>query len=256
MKKAVLFVHGLGGGKGTWGNFEKLIGGDDQLQYSTFFYEYPSAAIRVLPFFQEKYGNIQALSKGLKTYIDHKLDDYDEIVLVGHSLGGLIIRQYLLDQKIASRAIKTKKVVFYAVPQEGAELAKVGSLISFDHRHLKQLCKNSEYLDVLNDLWATTKVENDFEFKVVLFAIEDGVVSPQSAKSNFRQFSPEHVPGRIFRSIVKPQDKEDLSFLILRKFLCETIRISKDRPRGSLLFDEWEANDVQGPFFPDPKEKS
>jgi hypothetical protein len=252
MKKAVLFVHGLGGGKGTWGNFEKLIGGDDQLQFSTFFYEYPSAAIRVLPFFQEKYGNIQALSKGLRTYIDHKLDDYDEIVLVGHSLGGLIIRQYLLDQKIASRAIKTKKVVFYAVPQEGAELAKIGSLISFNHRHLKQLCKNSDFLDVLNDQWATTKVENDFEFKVVV-AIEDAVVSPQSAKSNFRQFSPEHVSGKDHRSIVKPRDKEDLSFLILRKFLCETIRISKDRPRGSLLFDEWEANEVQGPFFPDAR---
>ena len=210
MKKAILFIHGLGGGKDTWGDFEKLVNDDEDLPYATFFYEYPSCIVRVLAFVQEKYGNIQSLSKGLKSYIDYHLDDYKEIVLVGHSLRGLIIRQYLLDQKISSNPIKVKKVIFYAVPQEGSDLSKIGSLISIGHRHLKQLSNNSEYLDTLNDFWATTKIENDFEFQVVV-AIEDGVVSPQSAKSNFRHLDPVHVASKDHRSIVKPKSKDDLS---------------------------------------------
>ncbi len=251
MKTAVLFVHGLGGRKDTWGAFQELIDSDEELNCSPFFYEYSSAVVRVLPFVQNKYGNIQALSKALKTYIEHILDNYEEIVLVGHSLGGLIIRQYLLDQKISSYKTKIRKVIFYAVPQEGSELANIASLISFDHRHLKQLCKNSEYLDTLNDLWAQTKIENDFEFKVVV-AVEDAVISPQSAKSNFRHLSPAHVAGN-HRTIVKPQNKDDLNYLVLKKFLCESIRITKDRPNGALLFEEWILKDDVGPFFPDAK---
>ncbi len=59
MEKAILFVHGLGGDKSTWGSFEKLINTDENLQYTPFFYEYPSAIARILPFAQKKYGNIQ-----------------------------------------------------------------------------------------------------------------------------------------------------------------------------------------------------
>jgi len=29
MEKAILFVHGLGGGKDTWGNFEELVKSDE-----------------------------------------------------------------------------------------------------------------------------------------------------------------------------------------------------------------------------------
>ncbi len=252
MKKAVLFVHGLAGGMDTWGAFKSLIEGEDELDYDPFFYVYPSALLRIFPLFQSKYGDIRALSNGLKTYIDYTLDEYDEIVLVAHSLGGLIVRQYLLDQKIASKKTKTKKVIFYAVPQEGTELAKVASLISFGHRHLKQLCNNSQFLDALNDLWATTKIENDYEFKIIL-ATEDKVVSPQSAKSNFRHLNPQNVNGKDHRTIVKPIDKNDLSFIILKVFLCQEVRISRDRPRGAIRFEEWlEIDDVR-PFFPDEK---
>lgn len=252
MKRAILFVHGLGGGSGTWGKFKELIECDADLPHTPFFYEYPSFAFRVIPVFQEKYGNIQSLSSGLSTYIDHTLDDYEEIVLVGHSLGGLIIRQYLMNKKIAARPTKIKKVIFYAVPQEGAKLAEISSLVSFNHRHLKQLCRNSEFLDTLNDQWAISKIENDFEFKVVV-AIEDAIVSPQSAKSNFRHLEPDHVPGKGHKSVSKPTDKNDLVFIILKKFLLSTIGISRSRPKGSLKFEALLRSEGATPFFPDTK---
>jgi len=250
MKKAVLFVHGLGGAASTWGNFKSFIEDDPNIEYEPFFYEYPSKALRMFPFFQKKYGNIQALSKGLKTYINHSLDKYAEIALVGHSLGGLIIRQYLLNQYIASINIKVKKVVFYAVPQEGSGLAKISSLISFNHRHLKQLCKNSEFLDVLNDQWGSTSIANDFSFKIVL-AVEDKVVSPQSAKSNFRNEDIEEISNTNHRSIVKPNTIDDLSFKTLKIFLKNNISITKDKIIGSLTYDEWYSKDgKRGIFYP------
>lgn len=225
MQKAVLFIHGLGGGKDTWGNFESFVKLDNEIEYEPFFYVYPTKAVRI-PLLQKKYGKIQSLSKGLKTYIDHRLDEYGEIALVGHSLGGLVIRQYLLDEKISSSPSKIKKVIFYAVPQEGSFWAKISSFFSFNHKQVEQLTNKSEFLDTLNDQWGSSGIANDFEFKIVL-ALEDGAVSPESAKSNFRSLNIEHIPNTDHRSVVKPQTIEDLSFLILKKFLKKKLVLQK-----------------------------
>lgn len=70
MKKAIVFVHGLGGDKKTWGDFPNLIKSDEELDYESFFYEFPTFLFR-FPFFQEKYSSIQTLSNRLKTFLDN-----------------------------------------------------------------------------------------------------------------------------------------------------------------------------------------
>jgi hypothetical protein len=260
-KKAVLFVHGLNGSRKTWGNFKEFIESDDSLGYKVFYYEYPSSLVRVIPILQDRYASPRALAGGLKTYIETVLSDYDEIVLVGHSLGGVLIKKYLVDEKISERsnrnphARKIKKVMFYAVPQEGSGLANASSAISFGHGHLKQLSKNSEFLDTLNDSWAISQVENDYEIRLVI-ATEDAIVSEHSAKANFRHAVIEFIPGKGHKTISKPTGPEDLSFLVLKKFLLESVNISKNRPYGSLVYEEFLAKDGSGPFFPDERRKA
>lgn len=254
-KKAILFVHGLSGSEQTWKNFKNLIDDDAALNYSVYFYEFPSFLFRVIPFLQEKYGSPRALSGGLKTYIDTVLGEYDEVVLVGHSLGGILIKKYLVDQKISTTPTKVKKVMFYAVPQEGAGAASASSKISFGHGHLKELSRNSEFLDTLNDNWAISKVEEKYDIRLVI-AIEDAVVSESSAKANFRHAAIDFIPGKGHISICKPKDKNDLSFLVLKKFLLQDTNISVTRPNGSLDFPEWLQKEDNGPFFPDEKRSS
>ena len=95
MKKAILFVHGLAGGKSTWGNFKSIIESDEQLKdYFVDHYEYKSSLLMYSLSFLGKQGDIYTLADGLKTHIDQFLAEFNEVVLVGHSLGGLIIRQY------------------------------------------------------------------------------------------------------------------------------------------------------------------
>jgi len=260
-KKAVLFVHGLNGSRTTWGNFKEFIENDVSLDYKVFYYEYPSSLFRIIPILQDKYASPRALAGGLKTYIDTVLSDYDEIVLVGHSLGGVLIKKYLVDSKISEKsnrnplARKIRKVMFYAVPQEGSGLANASSVISFGHGHLKQLGKNSEFLDTLNDTWAISQVENDYEIRLVI-ATEDAIVSEYSAKANFRHAAIEFIPGKGHKSISKPNGPHDLSYLILKKFLLESINISKNKPNGALVYDEFFSKDGNGPFFPDERRKA
>lgn len=254
-KKAILFVHGLNGSEKTWKNFKNLIDSDKSLNYKVYFYEFPSSLVRIIPFVQDKYGSPRALSGGLKTYIDVKLEKYDEVVLVGHSLGGILIKKYLVDQKVSNSPTKVKKVMFYAVPQEGSGVANAASQISFGHGHLKQLSKNSEFLDTLNDTWAISNVEESYDIRLVI-ATEDTVVTEFSAKANFRHAAIDFISGKGHISICKPEDKNDLSFLVLKNFLLQDINISKTRPNGSLNFAEWLQKEDNGPFFPDKKRSS
>jgi pimeloyl-ACP methyl ester carboxylesterase len=229
LNKAILFVHGLGGDRTTWGNFKNLIDEDERLEYASYFYEYPTGIIR-LPLIQQEYGTMHELSDGLSTYIDVVLKSYDEIVLVGHSLGGLIIRHYLLNQKnnrafnpnLIHQTTKIKKVIFYAVPQDGSNLAKVNSLISWKHPHLKQLCKNSRFLMKLNQEWEEAQMNHEYLFEIVM-AGEDGIVDEASVTANFRHIEPKIASYKGHITVVKPRDRNDFSFRILRDFLLPRV---------------------------------
>jgi len=234
LNKAILFVHGLGGDRNTWGNFKNLIDEDERLEYASYFYEYPTGIIRI-PIIQQEYGSMHELSDGLATYIDVILDAYDEIVLVGHSLGGLIIRHYLLNQKTIHKTTKIAKVIFYAVPQDGSNLAKINCLISWKHPHLEQLCKNSSFLTQLNQEWEAAHMNHNYLFEIVI-AGEDGIVDKGSVTANFHQIEPKIVNQKGHITVVKPRDRDDLSFRILRDFLLpKDTMIQDETPNYSFL---------------------
>lgn len=252
--KLILFVHGLGGGRagifenfishfrskdpqGTWGDFEKLILADSELNYDVKFFDYNSALFRI-PILQKKYAPIHGLANQLKTTISLDCDKYTEIVLVGHSLGGIVIRQYLTDEIIAKKKLKTSKVIFYATPHEGALLAKISSTFSVAHRHLNQLCHDSSYLDYLNDQWFSAKVHEACEYYNIV-AGEDSIVTPQSAKANFRHSGFTEIPNKGHLSVSKPNSPEDHAFKALKKFITTSQKITLNRPIGTLTFSEW-----------------
>ncbi len=252
MKKAVIFVHGLGGSaKDSWGKFPELIENDSSLNIEYGFFEYPTQIIRI-PIFQKKYASIQDLAKALKTFITYKYDIFDELILVGHSLGGLVIRQYLLNENIAGHKTKVRKVLFYAVPQLGAMLANIGNLVSWKHRQLKQLCKESDFLDVLNDQWVDSKIDDILDIQCVIGST-DKIVSSESSKSICRQHTIEVLPDKGHKNIIKPNDSEDLNFIIFRNFVNKELLIKYAGLDGALTYDQWTGYDEsqQYPFIPD-----
>ena len=252
MKKAIIFVHGLGGSaKDSWGKFPELIEGDSTLNFEYGFFEYPTQIIRI-PVLQKKYASIQDLAKALKTFITYKYDMFDELILVGHSLGGLVIRQYLLDEHISGHKTKVSKVLFYAVPQLGAILANIGNLVSWKHRQLKQLCIESDFLDVLNDNWVNSKVDDKLDIQCVI-GLADKIVSSESSKSICRQHTIDMLPDKGHKDIIKPNNSEDLNFIIFKNFVHKELLIKYTELDGALTYDQWAGYDESQsyPFIPD-----
>ena len=101
MKKFIIFVHGLGGKVNkTWGNFPKFITDDDDIEHEVREYGYTSTTVdddslwkSIKEIFRSA-PTILNIANGLLTYIKtHRDIENDEIILVGHSMGGLVIKR-------------------------------------------------------------------------------------------------------------------------------------------------------------------
>lgn len=97
-KLLLLFIHGLGGGAASWGSFEELILADPELssRVDVRFFAYPTGFIRY--WFGPKYLELQSLADGLGSALAVEYDKYEKVMLVCHSMGGLIAKRYIVDQ--------------------------------------------------------------------------------------------------------------------------------------------------------------
>lgn len=223
MSARVIFVHGLGGNESTWSDFPRLIKEDPKLDLSIDFMNYPTPflGIKFLYFLQHEYQAIEDLAKSLKTLIDEKYCDANEIVLVGHSMGGLVIRKYLLEEVVAGRQLKVSKAILYSVPNRGASLATlVGRISPFKNPHLYQLSKQSEFIKLLNESWCRSKIEALVDITIVV-AGNDKIVTVDSAEGVFQHLEPKQIPGVGHIDVVKPRSSSDLSFLIFKNAILK-----------------------------------
>lgn len=177
---AILFVHGLGGSAATsWGRMFDICAHDEAFNSHTLdCYTYPSALIPLL----KRMPRLQALAQGLATELHLRHSGRTDVTLVGHSLGGLVARQYVLN-KLKARPEKrpiASRLLLYAVPNTGAALAGIAKFLSWRGGHLRQLCREADVLDLLNEDWARLDVEANFPVRYVVAGL-DGIVTRQSA---------------------------------------------------------------------------
>lgn len=152
----ILFVHGLDSTpENTWGQFRRLIDEDDKLGSiaDVAFFRYDTAKMRLPILSLGRLQKVSDLARGLRTEIDERYGEYGHIVLVGHSMGGLIVRQYLVSEARDHAALRATKAILFAVPNQGSELAAMGSSIWKSHPQLADLTPDSPFLDSLNADW-------------------------------------------------------------------------------------------------------
>lgn len=222
--RLILFVHGLGGaGEGTWrsaaaAGFPELIRRDTSLcsEADIAFFEYPTSLFR-LPF-STKPSRVRDLAEGLRSQLEVRFAEYKSIMLVCHSLGGLVARKYLVEEiKRPGAKLRVDKVLLYAVPNHGSALAGVGKHISWRHNQLLQLCRNSELIEELNADWKNLGIDQRVAVRYVV-AGQDRVVDKQSAIHLWGNDKVDSVLDAGHTSLVKPSRFEDLSYLIFRRF--------------------------------------
>jgi pimeloyl-ACP methyl ester carboxylesterase len=229
--RLILFVHGLGGaGEATWRSaagvgFRELISRDAALadDADIAFFEYPTSLFR--PPFSATPCRVRDLAEGLRSQLEVRYPDYKSVMLVCHSLGGLVARKYLVEEvKRADSRLRVDKLLLYAVPNNGAALAGIAKHISWRHNQLIQLCRNSELIEELNTDWAKLDMIKRIAIRYVV-AGQDGVVDKQSAIHQWGNENVDSILDAGHISVVKPSGLRDLSYLIFRRFALGPIPV-------------------------------
>ncbi|MDH1561350.1 hypothetical protein N5I19_20555 [Pseudomonas chengduensis] len=240
-KKLILFIHGLSGSaNGTWDTMLGVVNDCEALRnYEIARYEYPTRLFR-LPF-GKKMPSIQELAEGLRSFIEAKYASKTDILLVGHSLGGLVARRYIAEAVKSKREHSVKGLLLYASPLNGSGLANIGSNFSWRHAHLTQLSVKSDFLTSLNNDWVILKVEN--EVKVLsLIAGVDAVVSRDSAAPYIGAENTRTLILYGHSNIVEPANQSDERFIWLQRFAEDVFSpplstVLEDE--GDVLFDSY-----------------
>jgi len=216
--KLILFVHGfLGDAVETWGEFENLLTKHERdifENYDVRFFDYPSGILND--------PKIQTLAKALRTSIEHDYPEYDEIVLVCHSMGGLVAKKYLLDEIKFHEVdiLKVKKVIFYDTPHNGADIANYGKI--FPNKQIKQMATTSDFIEFLNTDIYTLDISQYICMKYVIAEQKYKsikVVSTMSAQAIWANRDTETLIDKHHVDCCKPKDIDDLSYKILKKFV-------------------------------------
>lgn len=234
----IVFVHGLGGdAHGTWQKFPELLRGDSEVAatFDVGFYGFPTGIV-IAPW--AKPVAITTLADGLAASLRLRFSSYERIVLVSHSLGGVVVRK-LLQRLIMSASAGDHELLqnvvgvgLYGVPNKGASLANIGSFLNFWHRHLKQLCRDSDYLTEMNQWWESAGPQAEIAKIPLLVAMgaSDMVVPLRSARlrgASVQEFvivdpdpnNADHL------GIVKPKNRDSMSYLALKRLLVQCAAI-------------------------------
>ena len=165
----ILFVHGLKGGIETWSHdentsFPSLLASEPQLAehydiacfnyFTTFTTTYGVSK----SFFSRVFGSLNKLRKNLpitelaellRTEFEVNLSDYGRVIIIAHSMGGLISKACILGHLKETLTTSVKGFISLAVPHSGAKIANIGSLIS-SNVQLKDLSVLSDAVDQLS----------------------------------------------------------------------------------------------------------
>ena len=214
---AVVFVHGIFGttddtwinhGRGT--NFPNLLATDPNLKdrVDVFTFEYFTPRFGAAP-------SIVDLANQLRGELDdhHVFEDHQKVVFLAHSMGGIVVRQFLLSRQ--DRIEKVPMIFFYATPTNGSEMASVGELASLNPQLRGMVpVEGNDLLQSIQSMWLASDKAKSIASHC---AVEDlpilgiMIVTRSSATAlcnrEIDPFSANHI------DIVKPTDREDSRYV-------------------------------------------
>ncbi len=235
MRTTVVFVHGFISSPKCWDPLVMELEKDDELASMRFRFtrfQYPTKFLEWNP--SKRIPDIAECGKSLGDFLDRQPES-DQLFLVGHSMGGLVI-QSLLAQKIkdqrGSDLAKIRSVILFATPNRGSTILNSLRGIFFkvtknsQEEQLSVLDKDiAEMNDVITrSILAAKRVENSYcpiPFRV-FWGLQDDVVPEVSARGSFVEASP--LPGGHSEVIqCDPDDSEDVRFTALKDALIHPV---------------------------------
>jgi hypothetical protein len=174
-RNLIIFIHGFIGSEETWikkdGSrplIDYII--KDEAIFNNFniaLFEYHTKLLDLFPQsnaifnFLLKNKNpinlpINELSKLLESRIQYTCADYENIILIGHSMGGLVAKRFILDDLKKNTDSKVKLYVSLATPHSGSIIANFGKLL-INNVQTNDLSALSESISSMNNEWVQNK---------------------------------------------------------------------------------------------------
>lgn len=138
----IVLVHGWNGGEFSWPDPHALIRMEKDLQRDIYFFNYRTGIVA------NRYPPIELLEEQLDIY----LENYRQVDVVAHSMGGLLIRQYLLHHS----ENPVRRVLFLSTPHFGSNVAnilvEIGKIAYTGNIQAEELLPGSDFLWGLNSV--------------------------------------------------------------------------------------------------------
>ncbi len=234
---AVVFVHGLNSKSTVWEPLLALVAEDDDLRARTnnYVFEYASPKVRH-PLAARP--TLDVVAQGLWTFLKNSVPSHENLFLVGHSQGGLVVTlllERLLAEDPPHDVKRIKGVVLYACPNQGSAYA-YGLRRIFVRRHAQERSLRPLNPDIAKVQHRVIKRTADpaspTHVPVLAVAGEsDSVVSPTSAHGHWPETAV--VPGT-HSTLIRPRTRGDQSYLVLQQRLLAALA---RKSAGPSIFD-------------------
>jgi pimeloyl-ACP methyl ester carboxylesterase len=232
-KTAIVFIHGFGGkAVKTWGNFPEMLAADTRLDgWDIFNLGYNTGlAPDILRKIWSADPNLDELARFLSTQAGAStLGSYEALVLVAHSMGGLIAQRALLDDRSLERRVR--HLFLFGTPSGG--LASAARASAWKDQ-LKNMADDGKFVQRLRREWRQRFSDPNFCLWVVA-GDKDEFVPDNSSLAPFPDGDSEEgcVPGnRVHKRIVAGNHLE-----IVKPSDSATGRLSIDIVIGGIAGD-------------------
>ena len=216
-KKAIIFVHGFTGeAADSFGIIPDLLLEDKEYNdwnlYPLGFSEFvkPTLGKNIWAATED----IEKVADYLQTSIKYKFGTYENIAIIAHSLGGLVV-QKALTKLTKTNLDRISHVLLFASPNNGISSSFLAKLWN---KHLSDFNQKGKFIQSLRKDWDEKFSTNTpFIFKAIAASHDQYI----PVKSNIDPFNNEFIgtiAGDHF-SIVQPSDKNCNSYLLLKEVL-------------------------------------
>lgn len=165
---------------------------------------------------------IKSLSDHLKSSIDIYCDKYENIILIAHSMGGLVSKSYILEELEEYDNTKVKLFISLAVPHKGSGWASMGAQLFKGNPQVIDLEPLSDFLDKVNNNWIQQK--NTLPKTIYYYGQFDEVVLEKNAISFQVEKQLKVACNSDHFNICKPEDKTHIVYQGIKKDLSSFIK--------------------------------
>jgi tetratricopeptide (TPR) repeat protein len=221
----IVFVHGFTGDASTWTAFPALLKNDARFaSYNARFWAYPTTfnpLFTLTKYVWSDDPDVDTLGRSLRTYLTTEVAAGDRLMLIGHSMGGLAIQAFLIEELMRGEKKfleRITEVMFCGTPSNGLVSAK---WFAFLKGQIEDMAAGRQFIQQLRNAWKTyvdderTNAGRLARFRVTVVAGEhDNFVPSESSGDAFPLDDKYGVPGDHIQ-MVKPRTQKDLIYKIV-----------------------------------------